>query len=79
MVKKKYVVLSDDKKEFLILFDEEISHKEAADGVGMRPVSAGFVLLDRPKLHCYGYSPTLGLESRGAEDTELLSRFLSRR
>ena len=53
----KYVIFTDGKQEFAVIFPRELGHKDVADGIGMevhpinwsktagpvRPIAAGFV------------------------------------
>ena len=72
----KYVVLdySAIHGETIFIFPESVTHKSfSLDMAATRPiVSAGFVHKSpMGKLHCYGRSESLGIDSRPGEDSLL--------
>lgn len=69
----KYVVMEDDDREILYLFNNYISHKSVAQRLNGNPISAGFVHKNTrtQDLLCTGYSSSLKLQSR-LEDNNLL-------
>ena len=74
----KYVVFYGYHGEQIIIFPKKIQHKQFADSIEqlsygtMRPVSGGFVIDGK----CVGESISLGMTSRGDEDTKLISDLL---
>lgn len=86
-MKHKYIVLALADGDLIFVFPESIDHDrmaEACDRIRFgsernwtrklraegEVVSAGFI---NEKDECYGHSETLGLKSRGAVDTALLT------
>lgn len=80
----KYVVVTveEEPKEFIFVFPSYIDHDKFVEGLGAmrvghpwerkfhQAVSAGFITNGV----CHGHSETLGLKSRGTDDTHLLNR-----
>lgn len=80
----KYIVIALNGKEDIFIFPKEVDHNRMADAclaLKFGPdrdfvrkyrqgavVAAGFIECGR----CYGRSESLGIESRGAQDTALL-------
>ena len=74
----KFVTFDGHRGEQIIVFPPILQHREFALSVtngsygGMEPISGGFVVDGK----CVGKSISLGMESRGDEDTALLSQLL---
>ena len=80
----KYIVISDGKAEYMVVFPHNFAHKYMTEAVkaikeglpsqwrrpyiGFETVAAGFITSDGI---CEGESESLGLKSRGAIDTQL--------
>ena len=82
MFRAKYVIIDGS----AIVFFEGINHSDMV-GFNEKCESAGFVSFrhyldeddcDSVKAVCYGKSISLGIESRGDEDSEILTRQLCR-
>ena len=82
----KYICMKDEKGKLEVFtFPRTVNHDCMAEALGAiknttgknwhrvyrRPVSAGFV---GPTGTCFGVSESLGLKSRGQEDTDVLAR-----
>ena len=63
MIKQKYIRLP--KYNEIIIFPEVIQHKLFKD---LNPISAGFCIVGKEKIECFGESISLGLNS-DKEDT----------
>ena len=74
----KYIVVGDEHLPLAIVFNPILSH---ADVAGSRKVlSAGFCYLHNdlnPEASAWGKSETLGVESRGEIDAEIITQFKS--
>lgn len=71
----KYVIF--DTKGILhpVLFSDHTSHSQVRLKRG-KPISAGFVDLGILEVKCWGKSESLGLESRGEVDAEIIRKFM---
>lgn len=78
----KYIVIefSTAMPEAILIFPEEIPHKDFADGLAhsRRIISAGFVLLRDDEFICHGESISLGIKSRLGADTILANMMFGR-
>lgn len=68
----KYIIFEKDEP---VIFSALINHRDMAQMVGKKPVSAGFVHLQDGEFGAGGSSFTLNLDSR-PEDTEIIKRQL---
>ena len=77
MARMKYVVIDGYLCDEIYLFPEFVDYSEfviqTLGNTREQVLGAGFVGSD---LRCYGRSTSLGIDSRGAADTDLLSRNL---
>lgn len=76
----KYIIYDNGLNDVPVIFPEYIGHNEMVDSLVIKKenlISAGFIrfesYLSRDfKLHCYGNSQSLGIDSRGNVDTQLI-------
>ena len=84
-MRAKYIILMDDHGiEHAIVFSPIKNHNDfkcLEDDVHTKIVAAGLVLIsnnfnnsDEPLVQCYGMSVTLGINSRGKTDDEIIKR-----
>lgn len=72
----KYLIIpNDDGTESPIIFDGKLKHKDVADKLGIKPVSAGFIIIPHGHMFCGEGSESLNVESR-PHDKELIQKFL---
>lgn len=67
----KYIIIPHNDFELMITFPDIIEHYHFVHASNIREstiISAGFI---NNKLECYGSSHSLGIKSRGTEDTKL--------
>ena len=74
MLRTKYIIFEDNGLEDIIVFSGLQKHDSIARRLGLRPISAGFFVIDADGIpKCYGESTSLKLESR-EEDTKIAKR-----
>jgi len=85
-MRAKYIILMDSHGiEHAIVFSPIKNHGDflyLEDGIHTKIVSAGLVTIsnnfnnnsDEPLIQCYGMSVTLGINSRGKTDDEIIKR-----
>ena len=75
----KYVVFDDGSgAERVVIFDQNLSHKDVAEKMGWRPVSAGTLFVSPGgKMVCMGGSVTLGILDSRPRDVVLVRRMLT--
>lgn len=67
----KYIAFSDNS---VAIFSPTITHHDIPSPFGAHPISAGFMTFDDDgNIVCYGSSGSMGLDSRGEEDANLIS------
>ena len=73
-MRHKYVI---DELENFMIFSENVQHISAGriltDVNHTKIIGAGFVSLENGEVHCYGKSASLGIESRGSFDDEVIA------
>lgn len=75
MENSKYIVVVEESgSEHIIIFSEMLTHSTIADvfkSTGMKVVSAGFMTVGNDQANCFGSSESVGLKSRGQDDSNL--------
>ena len=77
----KYLILQTPTGEKAVIFPEEgFYHDEMAKQLGSLGInSAGFVeIAENGKIHCFGRSESLDIETRGEEDEIIIAKQLSK-
>lgn len=76
----KYLILADGHghgHEHVHIFDGKLIHKDVADKLGGKPVSAGFVIVNKSgRIFCDGGSVSLGILESREQDKEIIKKFL---
>ena len=73
----KYIAFEGPWHQEIVLFPASRTHHEMVLALNVKPediLGAGEAKLDEDGLYCTGSSVTLGVRSRGADDTALLKR-----
>lgn len=74
----KYIIFSRHEAEFPVLIprqDHFVAHSDITGLHGDTPVAAGFFSVFDGEIRCHGGSISLGLNSRGKVDEEILEKF----
>ena len=77
----KYLILQTPTGEKAVIFPEEgFYHDEMANKLGSLGINAaGFVeIAETGKIHCFGRSESLDIETRGEEDEIIIAKQLSK-
>lgn len=72
----KYIIVGEEHLPLAIVFNPILSHAEVAGG--KKVLSAGFCYMHNdlnPEASAWGRSVTLGIESRGKIDAEIITQF----
>jgi len=73
----KYIVFTSwDNFEEIVIFSARVIHRDTARGMRGTVLSAGFMQISNGKAHCFGESESIGIESRGSEDSKLANEML---
>ncbi len=78
MSTSKYIILANNSFEEAVIFPDTMTHKEVANlflanDTWKEVVAAGSVMVDDgSKVHCYGHSVSLNLQSRPGIDEKIL-------
>jgi hypothetical protein len=77
MFRAKYVIVKYDGAECPIVFSSLMHHTHMTARENC--VGAGFCHVENDLYKCYGESTSLGIKSRGEQDSDLLNRLLGQK
>ena len=76
MGQMKYIIVDNGQWDAPVIFDESTQHFTMAANTPGTVIAAGFVRFTTDGLECYGQSISLGIASRGEEDSKMINKML---